>query len=198
VIRTCFVSYAQEDPKSHGLSDNQLQQFRLAVKRNQLGSRVFFFEGLSLGGRSLFDDSSVCEILSLSRYIILDEMNPDVPDPLPFLQRGHNFLEALMAILTGCLAPHRDYQFEELDRALGYAVGAGTNVRKYIRENAAHPYQLVNHLCAVLRTKRFASRLECISAERLLRQALEKHPLIAQALAQITEENSSGRQFVQA
>lgn len=175
--RTCYVSYVQEDPSLPGLSPPQQARLKDAITRNLLQDRVFFLDHASLGDRSFLTECDSPEILSLSRFIIIEDMQPGAVDRRPYLARGPCFLEAIMAVLTGCLAPHRENQFVELDTALGIEIGCGTNLRRFFRENAHRPHKLVNQLCSMFRRK-FENRQDEVSAEWILRRALERHPLL--------------------
>merc|ERR1712217_5892 len=98
-------------------------------------------------------ETEAAEVLSFSRYIILDEVDSSAKDKTPYLQRGSCFLECLLCMLTGSLAPRRESQFADLDAALGIELGASTTMRRYFRQSADNPHRLVNSLCVLLRRK---------------------------------------------
>merc|ERR1719223_1977485 len=78
-LRTCYVSYAQECESTPGLGSTQQECLQLAIRRNGLAAteRLFFMDPVSLGKGILSDDyPGLCDVLSLSRFIILDEMDP--------------------------------------------------------------------------------------------------------------------------
>merc|ERR1712039_949929 len=114
-------------------------------------------------GKSLLIDCDAAEILAYSRFIILDDIEDTAQDRRPYLSRGQCFLEALMCMLTGCLAPWRENQFFDMDNALGVELGGGTNLRRFFRENCCNPHTLVNQLCNMVRRK-FPSRNDEIVA----------------------------------
>lgn len=180
-LRTCYVSYVQENPDVKGLSPAQQAKLQEAINRNLLSKRVFFLDHISLEGKSLLIDTDAAELLAYSRFIILDDIEDSADDRRPYLSRGQCFLEALMCILTGCMAPWRENHFIELDSTLGVELGAGTNLRRFFRERCCNPHTLVNQLCNLVQRK-YPCRKDEIVAEWTLRMALERHPLLIQAV----------------
>lgn len=172
--RPIFISYAQEDPKLPGPSATQLVRLKDILRKLRMGGRVFFCDSLSLKSGKLLGGSNVSDILTLCRFIILDEVEAGVK---PYLDRGSNCLELMLCLLTGNLAARDKMQFVRLDNALGEQFQKGMNFRRYVRENKDNK-DMVDILCKRLRSKSFDSDEEAEKAEELIRACLERHPLL--------------------
>merc|ERR1712232_1309041 len=83
--RTCFVSYAQEDPQRPGLSKAQQAKLRDAIARNRLMDRLFFIDHVSLAGKNFYLQTEAAEVLSFSRFIILEDVDSSAADKTPYL-----------------------------------------------------------------------------------------------------------------
>eukprot|EP00927_Polykrikos_kofoidii_P017154 TRINITY_DN1777_c2_g1_i3.p1 TRINITY_DN1777_c2_g1~~TRINITY_DN1777_c2_g1_i3.p1 ORF type:complete len:523 (+),score=112.62 TRINITY_DN1777_c2_g1_i3:190-1758(+) len=176
--RPVYVSYPREDPEKIGMSDGQCAQMREMIRQVRAAGRVIFIDAFSLKDGNLLGGLQLAQVLSLSRFIILDEVNPNAKDTRPYLSRGNCFLEATVCMLSGLLFPRYKMQFVELDNAIGTEVEDGTNFRKFFRDNASSRELVVEKLCNTLRSKDFASPAECENAVNILTAVLRKHPLM--------------------
>merc|ERR1712050_772298 len=107
-------------------------------------------------------------------------------DRTPYMQRGKCFLECLLSMLTGSLAPCRDNQFADLDHALGIELGVSTTMRRFFHHSVGNPHRLVNSLCGLLRRK-FHNQMDESAAEWVLRRALERHPMLVDSCTRFAQ-----------
>mmetsp|Transcript_73461 Transcript_73461/g.185588 ORF Transcript_73461/g.185588 Transcript_73461/m.185588 type:complete len:563 (+) Transcript_73461:541-2229(+) len=185
--RPYYVSYPSLDLDKAGLSEKQLARLRILLQENTHEGQLLYIDSLCLDTQverttsqrrsSLAEVSKFMEIMLLSEFIILDEVDPDATSKKPYLARGHCFMEAVIAILTGNCLPTRQGQLEELDRAVGLELGAGSvTLRNIVHKNAKSPIPLINRLVSVLETKTFSSNLEKSESCRLFADMLTRHP----------------------
>lgn len=184
-LRPCYVSYAQLDPSEKALSHGQKACLKIAMKRNALqgqerGDRIFFLNQVSLEGCLLRrkEVNEFSEMLSMARFVVIDEVDSFAKDPRPYLSRGSCVLELMVALLTGLMAPCREGQLHELDDAIGGELQEGMSLRKFFRENSSDPRALLEALSSVLLRREFASQEERDAAPVLLRKVLQRHPML--------------------
>jgi len=199
-LRPLYVSYVPEDPSRPGLSKRQQQVLLRTLERNFTEhdlARVFFLDQVSISSGNVLSDISnvdkLVEIISSSRFIILDEV---AFGAATYLSYGKCFMEATIAMLSGCITPSRDGQFVEIDRAIGASFRPGCNMRRFFRESANAPAELVDMICAELQRRTFASKDEAVCAEALLRAVLDFHPRMVPGPDKVVSRRGSCRGFV--
>lgn len=195
--RPFYVSLAPEDSSTQAPSERQLVALRNIMRELPIAGSMFFLETVNpqlqpskvvrTSGRSNSKQPSIdcsaqfCEVLSLCRFLIFDQVPPDAQDTTPYLSRGRCFMEAAVAVITGNLAPSRPNQLEELDEAIGQEVAASSTLHQIITDNAATPEKVIGSLCTVLATKAFRNTEEAEEIQRIFRKVLERHPLFLQS-----------------
>jgi len=182
--RPYYISYTRSDMDKPGLSERQLARLRILLAQNTHEGQLLYIDSVSLTGAkkrmSLTEVSKFVEIMLLSEFIILDEVDPDAACKKPYLARGQCFMEAVIAVLTGNFLPTRSGHLDYLDTVLGRELASGTSsLREVVRKNAKSPAALINRLVGVLEKKAFAHSIEKGESCKLFAEMLMRHPHLA-------------------
>ncbi|CAK9086516.1 Adenylate cyclase 1 (ATP pyrophosphate-lyase 1) (Adenylyl cyclase 1) [Durusdinium trenchii] len=118
------------------------------------------------------------EVLLASHIAVLEGVSVSMEE---HLEHGENFVEVVVAIITGRLVPCRENQLQELDAAVGEQLepGGGVTLSQLVDADAEGSGNLINKICLFVQTKAFQSGDTARAWwTRHCRRALETHPLL--------------------